>query len=88
MLVLDPIHDPATPLPGGRRVARSFPGASPFTMDVVGHWLTEEALRVIDAHLTRPRGRADGSAAVRRSARARAPSHLFLTPSAPVFGAS
>ncbi|MFE7608435.1 alpha/beta fold hydrolase [Streptomyces celluloflavus] len=61
VLVVNATHDLATPLPGARRMARSFPEASLFTMDVVGHWLyrrggTEEAMRVIDTYLTRPQG--------------------------------
>ncbi|MFH8477186.1 alpha/beta fold hydrolase [Streptomyces sp. NPDC018000] len=62
VLVVNATHDLATPLPGARRMARSFPKASLFTMDVVGHWLyrrggTEEAMRVIDAYLTDLKGR-------------------------------
>ncbi|MFD9716494.1 alpha/beta fold hydrolase [Streptomyces sp. NPDC059076] len=62
VLVANATHDLATPLPGARRMARTFPEATLFTMDVVGHWLyrrggTEEAMRVIDAYLTRPRGK-------------------------------
>lgn len=54
------IHDLATPLPGAQRMASSFPKASLFTMDVVGHWLyrrggTEKAMRVVDAYLTSPK---------------------------------
>lgn len=61
VLVVNATLDQATPLPGARRMARSFPEATLFTMDVVGHWLyrrggTEEAMRVIDAYLTDPKG--------------------------------
>ncbi|MFF4096541.1 alpha/beta fold hydrolase [Streptomyces sp. NPDC001834] len=61
VLVVNATHDLATPLPGARRMARSFPKATLFTMDVVGHWLyrrggTQEAMRVIDAYLTDPKG--------------------------------
>ncbi|MFF9347064.1 alpha/beta fold hydrolase [Streptomyces sp. NPDC014734] len=61
VLVVNATHDLATPLPGARRMARSFPKASLFTMDVVGHWLyrrgeTEQAMRVVDAYLTDPKG--------------------------------
>ncbi|MFJ6016709.1 alpha/beta hydrolase [Streptomyces sp. NPDC092952] len=61
VLVVNATHDLATPLPGARRMARSFPRASLYTMDVVGHWLyrrggTEEAMRVIDSYLTSPNG--------------------------------
>ncbi|MGW2178820.1 alpha/beta fold hydrolase [Streptomyces sp. NPDC001732] len=61
VLVVNATHDLATPLPGARRMARSFPKATLFTMDVVGHWLycrggTEKAMRVIDAYLTAPKG--------------------------------
>ncbi|GAA2250962.1 alpha/beta hydrolase [Streptomyces amakusaensis] len=61
VLVANATHDLATPLPGAKRMARSFPKATLFTMDVVGHWLyrrggTEEAMRVIDAYLTDPKG--------------------------------
>ncbi|MET9657250.1 alpha/beta hydrolase [Streptomyces sp. NPDC006510] len=61
VLVANATHDLATPLPGAQRMARSFPQASLFTMDVVGHWLyrrggTESAMRVIDTYLTAPKG--------------------------------
>lgn len=61
VLVANATHDLATPLPGARRMANSFPKASLFTMDVVGHWLyrrggTEKAMRAIDAYLTSPKG--------------------------------
>ncbi|MFJ9680321.1 alpha/beta fold hydrolase [Streptomyces sp. NPDC101194] len=61
VLVANATLDQATPLPGARRMARSFPRATLFTMDVVGHWLyrrggTEEAMRVIDAYLADPKG--------------------------------
>ncbi|MEU5399554.1 alpha/beta hydrolase [Streptomyces sp. NPDC005963] len=61
VLVVNATHDIATPLPGARRMAGAFPKATLFTMDVVGHWLyrkggTEEAIRVINSHLTRPKG--------------------------------
>ncbi|MFB7915349.1 alpha/beta hydrolase [Streptomyces sp. NPDC056061] len=61
VLVVNATHDLATPLPGARRMADSFPKATLFTMDVVGHWLyrrggTEEAMRVVDAYLTGPKG--------------------------------
>lgn len=61
VLVANATHDLATPLPGAQRMARSFPKASLFTMDVVGHWIyrrggTEEAMRVIDTYLTAPKG--------------------------------
>ncbi|MCX4965308.1 alpha/beta hydrolase [Streptomyces sp. NBC_00654] len=57
VLVVNATHDMATPLAGARRMAASFPKASLFTMDVVGHWLyrrgaTEEAMRVTDTYLT------------------------------------
>lgn len=60
VLVANATHDLATPLPGAQRMASSFPKASLFTMDVVGHWLyrrggTEKAMRVIDAYLTSPK---------------------------------
>jgi pimeloyl-ACP methyl ester carboxylesterase len=55
-LVVNAAHDAATPLPGARRMARAFPGASLHVRDGVGHWLyrgeppyTER--RLIDAHL-------------------------------------
>ncbi|MFJ1893522.1 alpha/beta fold hydrolase [Streptomyces sp. NPDC088170] len=61
VLVANATHDLATPLPGARRMANSFPKASLFTMDVVGHWLyrrggTEKAMRAIDTYLTSPKG--------------------------------
>ncbi|MFB6503589.1 MULTISPECIES: alpha/beta fold hydrolase [unclassified Streptomyces] len=61
VLVVNATHDLATPLPGARRMARSFPRATLFTMDVVSHWLyrrgaTERAMRVIDTYLTDPKG--------------------------------
>ncbi|MFD8828588.1 alpha/beta fold hydrolase [Streptomyces sp. NPDC059605] len=61
VLVANATHDLATPLPGARRMARSFPRATLFTMDVVSHWLyrrggTEQAMRVIDTYLTNPKG--------------------------------
>ncbi|MFJ4910443.1 alpha/beta fold hydrolase [Streptomyces sp. NPDC093249] len=61
VLVVNATLDLATPLPGARRMARSFPNATVFTMDVVGHWLyrrgsTVEAMRTIDDYLTDPRG--------------------------------
>ncbi|MFE7621777.1 alpha/beta fold hydrolase [Streptomyces sp. NPDC057496] len=61
VLVANATHDLATPLPGARRMARSFPKATLFTMDVVSHWLyrrggTEQAMRVIDTYLTNPKG--------------------------------
>ncbi|WP_326770422.1 alpha/beta fold hydrolase (plasmid) [Streptomyces sp. NBC_01591] len=61
VLLANATHDLATPLPGAQRMARSFPQASLFTMDVVGHWLyrrggTEKAMRVIDTYLTSPKG--------------------------------
>ncbi|WP_328972826.1 alpha/beta fold hydrolase [Streptomyces sp. NBC_00239] len=60
VLVVNATLDRATPLPGARRMARSFPEATLFSMDVVGHWLyrrggTAEAMRVIDTYLTHPR---------------------------------
>ncbi|MFI1015889.1 alpha/beta hydrolase [Streptomyces sp. NPDC020965] len=61
VLVVNATHDLATPLPGARRMERSFPEATLFTMDVVGHWLyrrgaSEEAMRVIDTYLVDPKG--------------------------------
>ncbi|MEI5102510.1 alpha/beta hydrolase [Streptomyces sp. PmtG] len=60
VLVVNATHDTATPLAGARRMARSFPKATLFTMDVVGHWLyrrgaTVAAMRVIDAYLNDPK---------------------------------
>lgn len=60
VFVANATHDLATPLPGAQRMASSFPNASLFTMDVVGHWLyrrggTEKAMRVVDAYLTSPK---------------------------------
>ncbi|MFI1869164.1 alpha/beta fold hydrolase [Streptomyces jumonjinensis] len=61
VLVVNATDDVATPLAGAQRMARAFPEASLFTMDVVGHWLyrrgeSEEAMRVIDAYLTSRKG--------------------------------
>ncbi|MGA4844033.1 alpha/beta hydrolase [Streptomyces sp. G45] len=39
VLVVNARYDVATPLPGARRMARSFPEASLHTEDTVGHWL-------------------------------------------------
>ncbi|MFT2019313.1 alpha/beta fold hydrolase [Streptomyces sp. 796.1] len=56
VLVANATHDLATPLPGAQRMARAFPKATLFTMDMVGHWLyrrgsSEQAMRVIDDYL-------------------------------------
>ncbi|WP_329559653.1 alpha/beta hydrolase [Streptomyces uncialis] len=61
VLVANATLDLATPLPGAQRMARAFPKATLFTMDVAGHWLyrkggTEKAMRVIDTYLTGRKG--------------------------------
>ncbi|MEU3959478.1 alpha/beta hydrolase [Streptomyces buecherae] len=57
VLVANATHDLATPLPGARRMARSYPKATLLTVDVVAHWLyrrggTQDTMRAIDAYLT------------------------------------
>lgn len=53
VLVVNATDDMATPLAGARRMARSFPRASLYTVDTVGHWLytLPEPRRRIDAYL-------------------------------------
>ncbi|MFI6638785.1 alpha/beta fold hydrolase [Streptomyces sp. NPDC050504] len=58
VLVVNAALDLATPLPGARRMARSFPEATLLTRDTVGHWLyrvtpaDNEPRRAIDAYLS------------------------------------
>ncbi|MFB7470451.1 alpha/beta fold hydrolase [Kitasatospora sp. NPDC056184] len=56
VLVANAVHDPATPLPGARRMARAFPGARVLTVDTP-HWVYYDpaARAAIDAHLLAPR---------------------------------
>ncbi|MFE6871076.1 alpha/beta fold hydrolase [Kitasatospora sp. NPDC057692] len=56
VLVANAVHDPATPLPGARRMARAFPGSRTLTVDTP-HWVYyDPATRAaIDAHLLAPR---------------------------------
>ncbi|MFD5558899.1 alpha/beta hydrolase [Streptomyces sp. NPDC127068] len=61
VLVVNAVHDSATPLPGAQRMARAFPKGKLATWDVAGHWLyglsdLPEARRAIDAYLTSPKG--------------------------------
>ncbi|WP_228181459.1 alpha/beta hydrolase [Streptomyces anulatus] len=54
VLVVNALHDVATPLAGARRMANAFPGASLLTVDTVGHGMygLKEPKRAIDAHLS------------------------------------
>ncbi|MBD0711520.1 peptidase S33 family protein [Streptomyces sp. CBMA291] len=59
VLVVNATLDYATPLPGARRMAASFPEARLYTMDVVSHWLyregkTGQVKRVVDDYLVNP----------------------------------
>lgn len=60
VLVVNATHDLATPLPGARRMADSFPRATLKTFDVVGHWLYTTGIEgdpkgLIDRYLLDPR---------------------------------
>ncbi|MFI1931926.1 alpha/beta hydrolase [Streptomyces sp. NPDC020330] len=54
VLVVNALHDVATPLAGARRMAGAFPRASLLTVDTVGHGMygLKEPRRAIDAYLS------------------------------------
>ncbi|MFH9687607.1 alpha/beta hydrolase [Streptomyces sp. NPDC017413] len=54
VLVVNALHDVATPLAGARRMADAFPRASLLTVDTVGHGMygMKEPKRAIDAYLS------------------------------------
>ncbi|MER6915610.1 alpha/beta hydrolase [Streptomyces sp. NPDC000594] len=54
VLVVNALHDAATPLAGARRMAASFPKASLLTVDTVGHGMygMEKPRQAIDAYLS------------------------------------
>lgn len=61
VLVVNATHDLATPLPGARRMAGSFPKATLLTRDTVGHWLyrsgpSKEPRQTIDTYLSSRKG--------------------------------